>query len=83
MSTLQDRLKRLKEQFLERAPAAAVEAIARSNEELRESGILSQIPAVGDPLPAFSLEDSEGQLVTSSALLHRGPLVVTFYRGGW
>ncbi len=37
----------------------------------------------GDPMPDFVLPDSAGSLVFSDALLARGPLVVTFYRGGW
>ncbi len=31
----------------------------------------------------FELPDSEGEPVRSAALLERGPLVLTFYRGLW
>jgi len=37
----------------------------------------------GDLAPPFTLDDPEGHPVTSAALLSRGPLVVTFYRGVW
>jgi peroxiredoxin len=37
----------------------------------------------GDRMPGFLLPNAEGQLVDSAELLARGPLVVTFFRGGW
>jgi peroxiredoxin len=38
---------------------------------------------VGAQMPAFSLSDSKGNLVSSSDLLKAGNLVVVFYRGAW
>lgn len=83
MSTLTERLQRIKTQFLEKAPPAAVAAIDRSNDDLRSSGMLGRIPKVGDVLAPFDLADTEGGRMRSSDLVGRGPLVVTFYRGGW
>lgn len=37
----------------------------------------------GDRMPGFLLPNAEGRLVDSAELLARGPLVVTFFRGGW
>ena len=37
----------------------------------------------GDAMPPFLLPNAEGRLVASEDLLQRGPLVVTFFRGGW
>jgi peroxiredoxin len=34
-------------------------------------------------MPAFVLPDTQGRLVSSAALLARGPLVIGFVRGGW
>lgn len=83
MSTLNERLTRIRESFARSAPAEARAIMHRSTEDLRASGILDGIPAVGDALPAFELADTEGELVRSDDLLHEGPLVVTFYRGVW
>ena len=83
MSQLRDRLQRIKANFLEKAPAAAVAAIDRSTQEIRDSGLLSRGPALGSPMPAFELPDTEENLVRSKALVERGPLVITFYRGHW
>ncbi len=44
MSTLQERLDRIKAGFAEKIPAEAKAVIADATEELRASGILSRIP---------------------------------------
>jgi peroxiredoxin len=38
---------------------------------------------VGDKAPAFLLPNAEGEFVASDDLLAAGPMVVTFFRGGW
>lgn len=83
MTTLQDRLDRIKSRFQETAPPSAAAVMARATEELRASGILDGLPKVGDALPSFELFDTEGDRVRSDELLALGPLVVTFYRGVW
>ena len=52
-------------------------------EELRRSGITERCRKVGDPAPAFALPNGAGTIVRSADLLAHGPLVVSFYRGGW
>ena len=37
----------------------------------------------GDRAPAFLLPSAEGSLVASEDLLATGPLVISFFRGGW
>lgn len=83
MSTLKERLKRIKENFLKKASPEAVEVMNRSTEALQESGIMDRIPEVGSRLPAFDLLDTEGEHVRSDDILSRGLLVLTFYRGAW
>lgn len=83
MSTLAERLDRLRASFAEKIPAEAKAVMARAEEALRASGIMDGIPTVGSPLPAFALTDTEGDTVDSATLLAKGPLVLTFYRGVW
>ena len=40
-------------------------------------------PKFGDYLPSFALPDANGRLISSNALLRKGPLVVSFNRGTW
>ena len=83
MSSLNERLERIKEKFLASAPAEVVAIMDRATEALRGSGIMERIPTVGDPLPAFALVGTDGETVNSADLLARGPLVITHYRGDW
>lgn len=50
---------------------------------LVDSGIADKALKVGDHLPPFTLPNAVGEMVSSKALLGRGPLVVSFYRGAW
>ena len=83
MSTLQERLDRIKAGFSKKAPDEAKAVMHRATEDLRASGIMERVPRVGDDFPDFELPDTEGNPITSAELLGRGPLVVTFYRGVW
>ena len=83
MSTLQERLDRMKAGFLKQASEEAKRVMASAEEALRGSGIMSRLPAEGSLLPAFALNDTEGRTVRSADLLAGGPLVVNLYRGQW
>lgn len=50
---------------------------------LRKTDIVSHALQVGDTAPDFLLPDEEGRLHSSKQLRGGGPLVVSFYRGGW
>ncbi len=52
-------------------------------EEVRKSGVVDKALKVGDRAPEFALPDATGKTVKLSELLARGPVVVTWYRGGW
>ena len=83
MSSLNERLTRIKENFLKQASPEAVAIMDRATEALRESGILDRMAGTGSRLPAFDLVNTAGQRVRSDELLRQGPLVLTFYRGVW
>ena len=54
----------------------------RAIEEVRRSGKAPGL-SLGEVIPAFVLPDAFGNPVSSSELLERGPLVISFYRGDW
>lgn len=83
MRTLRERLDAIRKGFRSKAPAEALAVMERATQDLRDSGILSRLPRVGDALPAFSLEDSESTTVRLDELRQGGPLVLTVYRGVW
>ena len=83
MSTLKQRLDEIRSSFESKAPAEALALMHRSTENLRASGIMNGLPNPGTELPAFGLQDTDGQVVRSEDLLAKGPLIATFYRGLW
>lgn len=83
MSSLNARLHAIKTASAEKVPAEVKATMNQATDALRASGILEGIPKPGDALPAFELLGTDGQPVRSGELLDKGPLVVTFYRGGW
>jgi peroxiredoxin len=52
-------------------------------ERLDAGQVADEACKAGDRMPGFLLPNAEGQLVASNTLLTQGPLVVTFFRGGW
>jgi peroxiredoxin len=50
---------------------------------LRETGVSSHALKVGDTAPDFLLPDADGRLHSSEQLRRNGPLVLSFFRGGW
>ena len=64
-------------------PRSVIETMHRATAELIESGAAQRAKKAGDVTPDFSLRDPEGNVVNSSDLLKRVPLVLSFYRGVW
>ena len=65
------------------APPEIHPPMHRATAELIASGAATKALKVGDKAPSFTLNDPEGNPVSSADLLAKGPLVVTFYRGVW
>ncbi|MGH6797605.1 MAG: peroxiredoxin-like family protein [Roseiarcus sp.] len=51
--------------------------------ELRSGALAKTIKKVGDRAPAIVLGNAKGKTVDVEKLLGKGPVIVTFYRGGW
>lgn len=81
--SLQDRLDAFKAEFRAARPPEVRETMERATAELIASGAAGRALKAGDPAPDFTLEAPDGMPVSSTELLARGPLVVSFYRGVW
>lgn len=57
--------------------------IAGDMERVRAAGVIDAALKVGQLAPDFALPDAFGNPVSVSALLARGPVVISFYRGEW
>lgn len=69
--------------FMAQAPAEIREAMSRADMELAASGILDRGLKAGDKVPDFRLPEARGGFVRLKDLLAKGPVVLSFYRGGW
>lgn len=65
------------------APANPKLVLQRATEELIRSGLAGKALQAGAKAPDFTLPDAEGRPVRLATLLAKGPVVLTFYRGGW
>jgi peroxiredoxin len=80
---LEQQLEEFKQEFLRAAPAGRPALYEAKIDELRSSFALEAAAWVGTISPDFRLPDVRGNLVSLADLLRDGPVVVTFYRGGW
>jgi peroxiredoxin len=80
---LSEQLAAFKAEFARTAPAGRPALYEAKIEELRRSFARKEAVAAGDQAPDFSLPDVHGNSVSLSSLLKEGPVVLTFYRGGW
>jgi hypothetical protein len=65
------------------APKAVIEVFHRATDDLRQSGLAERALKTGERAPAFTLNNQDGNLISSAELLAKGPLVITFFRGHW
>jgi len=68
---------------VEMIPAEHMEKMLRATKELIESGIAERSTQVGSAAPSFELPNAVGKSVDVAGLLKDGPVIVSFYRGGW
>jgi hypothetical protein len=64
-------------------PSDKLVVMDRAVENLVRSGITASCLKEGDASPDFVLPNSAGEPVSLQELLAKGPVVLSFYRGGW
>jgi peroxiredoxin len=69
--------------LLGRLDPPSAEVLRRSEAETAAHWAAERHVGKGDLAPDFSLPDQNGTLVTLSEELAKGPVVLSFYRGGW
>lgn len=81
--TLKSQLELRKEQFAAKASENKKRVYAEGIDSVRMSGVLSNAKQVGDTAPDFELNNALDQPVKLSDYLQKGPVILTWYRGGW
>lgn len=80
---LEQQIAAYRAEFARTAPPERQALYEAKIEELRASFAIENAIGPNDRAPEFSLPDARGKSVSLSALLRDGPVVVSFYRGGW
>lgn len=80
---LKDKLDAIRDASSKRIPPDRQAIMHRTTADLRASGILNRIIKVGQPMPAFAGQAHDGRALSSAALLAKGPLMLSFFRGHW
>lgn len=81
--SLEEKLAEIRAASAKRIPEEKRAIMQNAVKQQRESGIVDKAIKVGDRLPPFTLKNTKGEEISSAALLQKGPLVVTAYRGHW
>jgi len=81
--SLQDQIEKFKKEMSGQIPPDVQQAMQQAAEGLERSGISNHSLKVGDTAPDFTLSDAHGDHVNFVDTLEHGPVVLSFYRGGW
>ncbi len=76
-------LNEFREKAERKAPPDRLRVYAQGIDEVRKSGVTDKALKVGDRAPDFEILNAAGKKVKLSELTTRGPVVLTWYRGGW
>ena len=79
----QKKLESIKNRIEGNMPPSYLKIMHQATHVLEQSGIAEQVLKVGQKAPIFELVNQNGEVVSSTELLAKGPLVLTFYRGVW
>lgn len=81
--TLQQELMKFRSEFLAKFPPEKAAIMSAATDALEIDLSRRDLLSVGDIAPDFSLPNASGEVVTLTELLQNGPVILTFYRGGW
>ena len=80
---LSDQLEAYKQNFLQKADARKIRVFDEGVDDVANSGITATAKQKEDQFLDFSLPNATGKTIQLSEVLAEGPVVLTWYRGGW
>ena len=83
MPSLQSQLDELKAKFSASMPADRQQVFADAMKQVAASGVMQSALKVGAKAPDFTATGAKGETVHLADMLKTGPVVLTWYRGGW
>jgi peroxiredoxin len=82
MVSLKEQLAEYRAGWYKRVPPERQAIMQRHIDQLR-NGTVARMLKVGDRAPAIVLMNANGETDDVASFLKNGPVIVTFYRGGW
>ena len=76
-------LKLAEEKFLKENGAESTAILTNFIGEMDSAAVKSHSLKMGDAAPDFTLTNATGRKVTLSEMIKKGPVILTWYRGGW
>ena len=80
---LQEQIRAFQQEMLPKIPKEILDTFEKTTADLIKTGIAKRAVHEGVKAPDFILPNARGEQIQFSHLLAKGPVVVTFYRGGW
>ena len=81
--SLKNKIEGFKSKFIPQVPDQITESMRKAEEDLRALHLAERALGTGDIAIDFTLPNAKGEPVSSEALRGAGPVVLSFYRGGW
>ena len=81
--TLSQQTRQALDDFIGSLPALAQTTVGSAFEKLMNSDAGDSAPTEGSSAPDFELKNVHGETRRLSEMLKQGPVVLSFYRGGW
>lgn len=85
--SLQRTIQDYRQQQADAISPTVLEALSRSasltQQEIQQKELVKHALRIGDHFPDFTLNASDDEPCSLDTLLQSGPLIVSFYRGGW
>jgi peroxiredoxin len=81
--TLKEELDARRAMSMQKSPPERSAAFQRGVDQLIADGIADHAVKEGDIAPDFTLPNARGEQISLYACLENGPVVLTYYRGGW
>lgn len=81
--TFLDEIANLKKKSYDAFTRDTVEELVQITNQMAQESLAQTTIREGTPIPPFELATTTGELIKSQDLLLNGPLVISFYRGGW
>ena len=82
-NSLSDQINQSVQDFMSALPEDEQATVMQSFEKLHTSSVAANAIDVGDTSPDFRLPNATDQVLSLHETLEQGPVVLSFYRGGW